>query len=236
MENNKLDCDEDLKMFFDSLKDFKSLTKEEERVLLQRYKYKNDIDARNKLITANLKYTVKLASNYRGKGISFTDLISEANDGLIESIDKYDLSNDVKLISYSKWWILQRVKLAIEKKSKSPQFEMINYNDDGDDDDNFSNLIYNKTSSDFVTQNYDTDNNIDREELLQYLDKLVNVLDEREKDMVFMYYGINNSDKYTFDEIGKKYGITKVRVRQIVETAFKKMRSEAVLTECKYIN
>ena len=107
MKCYQLDIDETVKSYFDGLKEFKPLSKKEERELLWKYKIGNDISARNKLINANLRYACKMASAYRNRGVSFSDLISEANMGLIEAIDKFDMSNDVKIISYSKWWIMQ---------------------------------------------------------------------------------------------------------------------------------
>ena len=97
-----LEIDAAVKQYFDSLSGFKTLTKEEEHELLREYRYHNDMNARNKLITSNLRYACKLANAYRDRGVSYSELISEANDGLLEAIDKFDIRQDVKLISYSK--------------------------------------------------------------------------------------------------------------------------------------
>jgi RNA polymerase sigma-32 factor len=106
MDNKHLDIDECVENYFKNLKQFKPLKKEEERKLIEAYKLRNDISARNKLIEHNLRYACQLANGYRNKGLSFGDLISEANNGLIDAIEKYDVNQDVKLISYSKWWII----------------------------------------------------------------------------------------------------------------------------------
>ena len=105
------DFDGGAKAYFESLKKYTPLTKKEERKLLKQYKKNNDLNARNKLINSNLKYAAKLATSYRGRGLGYLELVSEANSGLIKSIDKYDMSNDVKLISYSKWWIMQNLEI-----------------------------------------------------------------------------------------------------------------------------
>ena len=56
-----------------------------------------NLSSRNKLINSNLKYACSLANSYRGRGVDFSELISEANSGLIESIDRFDTKQNVKL-------------------------------------------------------------------------------------------------------------------------------------------
>ncbi|HQF35713.1 MAG TPA: RNA polymerase sigma factor RpoD/SigA, partial [Candidatus Cloacimonas acidaminovorans] len=76
-----------------------------------------DVDAMNKLIQANLKFVVKIASRYQNRGLSLSELISEGNIGLIKAIEKFDPDKDIKLISYAIWWIKQRIMLAVSEKS-----------------------------------------------------------------------------------------------------------------------
>ena len=131
----KLEIDSAVKQYFDSLAHYKTLTKEEEHELLVEYRQHNNLNARNKLITCNLRYACKLANAYRNRGVSYSELISEANDGLLEAIDKFDLKQDVKLISYSKWWIMQRMQNAIIKKNRMPASELpVDHEDQYDDD------------------------------------------------------------------------------------------------------
>ena len=113
MEPSYLEIDDGMKKYFKSLKHFKTLRKDEEHKLIEAYQKRKDNSARNKLIESNLKYTCKLANKYRGYGVSFDELIAEANDGLIEAIDNFDLSQDVKLITYSKWKSIQKMEKAI---------------------------------------------------------------------------------------------------------------------------
>ena len=65
MYNKHLDIDECIENYFKNLKKFKPLKKEEERKLIEAYKLRNDISARNKLIEHNLKYACQLANTYR---------------------------------------------------------------------------------------------------------------------------------------------------------------------------
>lgn len=76
-----------------------------------------DQNAMNKLVQANLKFVVKIASRYQNRGLSLSELISEGNIGLIKAIEKFDPDKDIKLISYAIWWIKQRIMLAVSEKS-----------------------------------------------------------------------------------------------------------------------
>lgn len=226
------EIDDGLKDYFKQLKHIKPLSKAEERELLRRYKSSNDLFARNKIITSNLKYACKLASSYRDRGISYCDLISEANDGLIEAIDKFDLKQDVKLISYAKWWIMQKMQTAIDRKSRMPVSELPNeyeFNDSISDD------IWVKPSETY-DETFMSEDNDDDKFKKEFLDDLLSVLNKRELDVVNMYFGREGNEENTLEEIGKKYHLTKERVRQILEKALLKARSRSMLVDCQYLS
>lgn len=238
MQNAKnLEIDDTVKSYYDSLKTCKPLTKTEEHELIKQYRLHNDIEARNKLIKANLKYACQLANNYRNKGVSYSDLISEANNGLIESIDKFDLNQDVKLISYSKWWIMQKMQIAIAKKQQMPSSELPTDNEAPleDVDENEVRFVSTKNLNDdtFLTEDEENENEVNN---LDFIEKLLSTLSDRESDMINMHYGRCGYKESTLEEIGKKYKLTKERVRQIIETAFRKIRSESMIVDSKYLS
>jgi len=233
---NNLEIDATVKSYYDNLKSFEPLSKSEEHELIKRYRLHNDIDARNKLITANLKYACQLANNYRNKGVSYSELISEANNGLIESIDKFDLNQDVKLISYSKWWIMQKMQIAISKKLQMPCSELPTDNEAPleDNDDNVFIATNNNLNNDtFLTDDEETESEVNK---IEFIERLLSTVSEREADMINMYYGRCGYKESTLEEIGKKYKLTKERVRQIIETAFRKIRSESMVIDSKYLS
>ena len=68
---------------------------------------------REKLITHNLRFGLKIASNFKGKGLSVEDLIMEANVGLCEAADHYNPEKNVRFQTYAVWWIRQRIYKAL---------------------------------------------------------------------------------------------------------------------------
>ena len=109
-------ADKALQNYLNEISKFKTLSREEEHDLAIKAK-NGDVDAMNKLIQANLKFVVKIASRYQNRGLSLSELISEGNIGLIKAIEKFDPDKDIKLISYAIWWIKQRIMLAVSEKS-----------------------------------------------------------------------------------------------------------------------
>ena len=173
-----LEIDSTVKQYFDSLANFKTLTKEEEHELLVEYRQHNNLNARNKLITANLRYACKLAHAYRNRGVSYSDLISEANDGLLEAIDKFDLKQDVKLISYSKWWIMQRMQNAIIKKNRMPGSELPCDYEDQYDDDTEEDVAAVKVKQDPYEDKFivDDDNLEDEKNIKSFIENIMSIL------------------------------------------------------------
>lgn len=229
------DIERSVKTYFKDLKDYKPLSKEEEHDLLRKYKIHGDLSARDKLIKSNLKFACSIASAYKGRGVSFSDLISEANDGLIESIEKFDLSQDIKLFSYSVWWIKQRVLSAIKKQEKAETVDIPEESDKSKqflDEENPE--MHNKVENcepEFIVEE---DRRRDEQEKHEFLTKAMSKLSERERNIIKLYYGIGGVKK-NLAEIAKGYGITKERTRQIMENALTKVRGNALIIQSKYI-
>ena len=77
-----------------------------------------DENAREILIKSNLRFVVNVAKKFRNKGLPMADLINEGNIGLINAIEKYDVTRGYHFISYAVWWIRQAILKAIGEKSK----------------------------------------------------------------------------------------------------------------------
>jgi RNA polymerase primary sigma factor len=79
---------------------------------------KGDKPAKNRLIKANLRFVVNVAKKYQNQGLPLGDLISEGNIGLINAIERFDVTKGFHFISYAVWWIRQAILKAICEKSR----------------------------------------------------------------------------------------------------------------------
>ena len=96
------------------------LVSTEEEVLLAQAIHaggKKGEKAKDKLVTANLRFVVSVAKQYQNQGVPLTDLINEGNIGLITAADKFDETRGFKFISYAIWWIRQSILQAIAEYS-----------------------------------------------------------------------------------------------------------------------
>ena len=94
----------------------KLLTKEEEIKLAEAIK-QGDPKAIQEMVRRNLKYVVTVANKYRGFGMSLQDLIEEGNIGLIQAAKRFDVSRNVKFITYAVWWIKQAIMHSLAEQS-----------------------------------------------------------------------------------------------------------------------
>ena len=94
----------------------KLLTREEEIKLAGAIK-QGDLKAVQEMVRRNLKYVVTVANKYRGFGISLQDLIEEGNTGLIQAAKRFDVSRNVKFITYAVWWIKQAIIHSLAEQS-----------------------------------------------------------------------------------------------------------------------
>jgi len=94
-----------LTLYLAEIRQFKILNEDEERFHAEKFFEEKDLESAHTLITSNLRYVVKVASEYRHYGLKILDLIQEGNIGLMMAVRKFNPYKGVRLISYAVWWI-----------------------------------------------------------------------------------------------------------------------------------
>lgn len=107
-------------LYYQYIKDisrYPLLTRPEEVELLKRVKT-GDQKAMNRLVCSNLKFVINVAFMYKNQGFSLPELINEGNLGLIEAARRFDVTRELKFISYAVWWIRQAITRAIAERAR----------------------------------------------------------------------------------------------------------------------
>jgi RNA polymerase primary sigma factor len=86
---------------------------------LSRLAHEGDKGARARLIESNLRLVISIAKKYRGRGVSFEDLIQEGNAGLIRAVERFDPALGNRFSTYATWWIRQAVTRAVADHSRT---------------------------------------------------------------------------------------------------------------------
>ena len=97
---------------------YPQLSQEEETELAKKALNGNKA-AKDKLVTSNLRFVVKLAKQYQNLGLDLEDLISEGNLGLIEAVDHFNPDKGFRFLSYAVWWVRRAMLKAIEEKGRT---------------------------------------------------------------------------------------------------------------------
>jgi RNA polymerase primary sigma factor len=175
-------------------------------------------NGREHLITANSRLVISVAKKYMGRGVPFLDLIQEGNIGLIRATKKFDYRRGHKFSTYATWWIRQAVTRAIQVARRPLSLETPT---DDEEDSVLGDFIEDDEApppDDMATYNL----------LKEHLEEVLNGLPPREVRILQLRYGLLDGQAYTLEEVGRKMGVTRERVRQIEAQALSRLRHPVI--------
>lgn len=196
------------------------LSAAKERDLLDKSRNGN-IEARNCLIEHNLRLVAHIVKKYYASGAEQDDLISIGTIGLIKAVSTFRSDKGIRLATYAARCIENEILMFFRGRKKAAQEVFISDPIDTDKDGNNLTLI------DIIADNRDIVEEIDTKAKLRKLAVILPVcLDEREKKIIDLRYGLSGSEPLTQREIAGLLGISRSYVSRIEKSALEKLRRQ----------
>ncbi len=196
------------------------LTKEKEDEILNEI-VKGDFNKRELLVVHNLRLVVYIARKFENTGIGIEDLVSIGTIGLIKAVNTFCPTKKIKLATYASRCIENEILMYLRKtanrKNEFSIDEPLNVDWDGNE------LLL----SDILGSDSDSVNrNIEMEDEKNQLLKIVSGLEEREKQIMTMRFGLFGSKEYTQKQVADILGISQSYISRLEKRILEKIRNE----------
>lgn len=180
----------------------------------------DDEMARNKLIEHNLRLVVFLAKKYENTGIDLEDLVSIGTIGLIKGVNTYKLDKNIKLATYASRCIDNEILMFLRKNKRRKgeiSFEdSLSYDSEGNEL-HLEDIL--GTESDIVTKGIEES---DDKKLLQ---EEISKLNDRDKQIMTLRYGLFNHKEMTQKDVARVLGISQSYISRIEKKVIKKLKN-----------
>ena len=198
------------------------LSYEEEQELVNKM-LNNDKEARNKLIEHNLRLVAHIVKKFENSSVDQDDLIGIGTIGLIKGIDSYSNEKNVKVGTYVSRCIENEILMFFRTTKKHNNNVSLDDTIGYDKDGNAISLI------DVIEDNNDTlEEKVNLKENIDLLNKYLDKLNKREKEIIIKRYGLNNTKEMTQKEIAKELKISRSYVSRIEKRALTKLLREFI--------
>ena len=193
------------------------LSKEEEEKYVEMFQ-NGDMRAKDKLIEHNLRLVVYLSKKYENTKVDLEDLVSIGTIGLIKGINTYRNDKNIKLATYASRCIDNEILMYLRKNKKRKADvsldESLSFDAEGNEL-HLEDIL--GTESDIVTK--DLEENDMRKIMLREIGKL----NERDKQIMVLRYGLNNNDELTQKEVAELLGISQSYISRIEKKVISKI-------------
>lgn len=228
------------------------LTASEEHDLAMRVA-SGDMDARDHMIRANLRFVVSIARYFQGRGLGLEDLIAEGNRGLIDAVEMFDPLSGYRVTTYAKHHIKHSIRKGIARQVplvRSPMYALELIAKHRKDSGYLKSLPSRKQNillSALVATGSQSPTSIQSDTLsslcvypeslcdtenetqpLHAIRHLLGCLNDNQQFVLIYYLGLLGCPPKTMEDIGRELGVTKQRAHQIKKRAMQKMQ-DAVL-------
>ena len=196
------------------------LTKEEEEYYIEKH-LQGDKEARNKLIEHNLRLVAHIVKKYDSKNEDSDDLISIGTIGLIKGVDSFSNKHGTKITTYCARCIENEILMYFRSNNKNLKNVSLNESVGFDKDGNEIMIldILKSPKPDFVDE-------INKKDNIKLLKNYLEVLTDREKEIIIRRYGLNNTKEQTQKMIAKELKISRSYVSRIEKRALTKILRE----------
>ena len=195
------------------------LSSEEEEKCINKM-LEGDIDARNKLIEHNLRLVVFLSKRYENTKVDLEDLVSIGTIGLIKGINTYKNDRSIKLATYVSRCINNEILMYLRKNKKRNADvsldESLSFDSEGNEL-RLEDIL--GTEADVVTKN------LEENDMRKIMLREIGKLNERDKQIMVLRYGLSNNDELTQKEVAELLGISQSYISRIEKKVISRIRN-----------